>query len=37
MPKIAPNRIVSSNAMTTNAGIERSGLPPVISGQDETV
>ena len=37
MPPIAPSRIVSSKAMTTNGGIEMSGLPPVIIGQSSTV
>src|SRR5512138_2016093 len=33
----APNRIVSSNAMMTHAGIEMIGLPPVTSGQSMDV
>ena len=37
MPPIAPSRIVSSNAITTNGGIETSSLPPVISGHADTV
>jgi hypothetical protein len=30
--KIAPKRIVSSKAMITKAGMDTTGLPPVISG-----
>ena len=37
IPPIAPSRIVISKAMTTNGGIEISGLPPVIIGQSSTV
>ena len=37
MPPMAPKRMVSSNAITTKAGIATSGLPPTMSGHADTV